>query len=243
MNKNKVIHAISGPRNISTALMYSFAQRPNCEVIDEPFYAAYLKKKDLNHPGKTKTLKLYPNSFGGAIQRVQQFISSSEAKEVYIKNMAQHMVDANWDWAQEAIHVFWIRHPRKVIRSFSKVLPEVSLSDIGIEEQVNQWKGIQKFSGPKIIVNSDEMLNEPEKTFPIICDAIGIPFFKEMLSWPQGRKEYDGAWWPYWYSNVHKSSYFKKGSILGDPLEKKYSKIETEALEYYTELYHQRLVF
>jgi hypothetical protein len=87
------------------------------------------------------------------------------------------------------------------------------------------------------------MLNEPEKTFPIICDAIGIPFFKEMLSWSQGRKEYDGAWWPYWYSNVHKSSYFKKGSILGDPLEKKYSKIETEALEYYTELYHQRLVF
>ena len=86
--------------------MYSFAQRPNCEVIDEPFYAAYLKKKDLNHPGKTKTLKLYPNSFGGAIQRVQQFISSSEAKEVYIKNMAQHMVDASWDWAQEAIHIF-----------------------------------------------------------------------------------------------------------------------------------------
>ena len=243
MNKNKVIHAISGPRNISTALMYSFAQRPNCEVIDEPFYAAYLKKKDLNHPGKTKTLKLYPNSFGGAIQRVQQFISSSEAKEVYIKNMAQHMVDANWDWAQEAIHVFWIRHPRKVIRSFSKVLPDVILSDIGIEEQVNQWKSIQKFSGPKIIVNSDEMLSEPEKTFPIICDAIGIPFFKEMLCWPQGRKEYDGAWWPYWYSNVHKSSYFEKGSKLGNPLEKKYSKIETEALEYYTELYHQRLVF
>jgi hypothetical protein len=243
MNKNKVIHSISGPRNISTALMYSFAQRPNCEVIDEPFYAAYLKKKDLNHPGKMKTLKLYPNSFGGSIQRVQQFISSSEAKEVYIKNMAQHMVNVNWDWAREAIHIFWIRHPRKVIRSFSKVLPDVILSDIGIEEQVNQWKSIQKFSGPKIIVNSDEMLSEPEKTFPIICDAIGIPFFKEMLCWPQGRKEYDGAWWPYWYSNVHKSSYFEKGSKLGNPLEKKYSKIEIEALEYYMELYHQRLVF
>ena len=242
MNKNKVIHSISGPRNISTALMYSFAQRPNCEVIDEPFYAAYLKKKDLDHPGKMETLKSYPNYLDAAIQRVQQFISSSEAKEVYIKNMAHHMVDVNWDWVQDAIHIFWIRHPRKVIRSFSKVLPDVCLSDIGIKEQVNQWRGIQKLNGPKIIIDSDEMLTEPEKTFPIICDAIGIPFFKEMLDWPQGRKEYDGVWWPYWYSNVHKSSYFEKVSKLGDPLETKYSKIEIEALEYYTELYHQRLV-
>ena len=242
MNKNKVIHSISGPRNISTALMYSFAQRPNCEVIDEPFYAAYLKKKDLDHPGKMETLKSYPNYLDAAIQRVQQFISSSEAKEVYIKNMAHHMVDVNWDWVQDAIHIFWIRHPRKVIRSFSKVLPDVCLSDIGIKEQVNQWRGIQKLNGPKIIIDSDEMLTEPEKNFPIICDAIGIPFFKEMLGWPQGRKEYDGVWWPYWYSNVHKSSYFEKVSKLGDPLETKYSKIEIEALEYYTELYHQRLV-
>lgn len=242
MNKNKVIHSISGPRNISTALMYSFAQRPNCEVIDEPFYAAYLKKKDLDHPGKMETLKSYPNYLDAAIQRVQQFISSSEAKEVYIKNMAHHMVDVNWDWVQDAIHIFWIRHPRKVIRSFSKVLPDVCLSDIGIKEQVNQWRVIQKLNGPKIIIDSDEMLTEPEKNFPIICDAIGIPFFKEMLSWPQGRKEYDGVWWPYWYSNVHKSSYFEKVSKLGDPLETKYSKIEIEALEYYTELYHQRLV-
>ena len=48
----KIIHAISGPRNISTALMYSFAQRPGCAVFDEPMYGVYLKKLDPDHPGK-----------------------------------------------------------------------------------------------------------------------------------------------------------------------------------------------
>ena len=29
----------SGPRNISTAMMYSFGNRPDCLAWDEPFYA------------------------------------------------------------------------------------------------------------------------------------------------------------------------------------------------------------
>jgi hypothetical protein len=40
----------SGPRNLSTAMMYAFAQRPDCAVWDEPFYAAYLKMTGLDHP-------------------------------------------------------------------------------------------------------------------------------------------------------------------------------------------------
>ena len=41
----------SGPRNLSTALMRSFGNREDIiEVIDEPFYAAYLKESKKNHP-------------------------------------------------------------------------------------------------------------------------------------------------------------------------------------------------
>ena len=38
----------SGPRNISTALMRSFENRKDTKVYDEPFYAYYLKKTNLN---------------------------------------------------------------------------------------------------------------------------------------------------------------------------------------------------
>ena len=53
----KIIHAISGPRNVSTAIMYSFAQRSGCTVFDEPLYGIYLKDTDVHHPGKEEVLK------------------------------------------------------------------------------------------------------------------------------------------------------------------------------------------
>ncbi len=34
----------SGPRNISTALMRSWENRPDTEVVDEPLYAYYLQR-------------------------------------------------------------------------------------------------------------------------------------------------------------------------------------------------------
>ena len=40
----------SGPRNLSTAMMYAFGARPDFDIIDEPFYAAYLHKTGINHP-------------------------------------------------------------------------------------------------------------------------------------------------------------------------------------------------
>ena len=32
----------SGPRNISTAMMRSWENRPDTQVVDEPFYACFL---------------------------------------------------------------------------------------------------------------------------------------------------------------------------------------------------------
>ena len=55
---SKVICLWASPRNISTALMYSFAQRSEVKVLDEPFYAHYLKNinPDIVHPGKKEIL-------------------------------------------------------------------------------------------------------------------------------------------------------------------------------------------
>ena len=70
----------SGPRNLSTALMRSFASRNDCSVVDEPFYAAYLKVSGKNHPMKDLILKTYnvdPGrvshdcAIGGAITKLQ----------------------------------------------------------------------------------------------------------------------------------------------------------------------------
>ena len=46
----------SGPRNLSTAMMYSFAARRDCAIWDEPFYGAYLRKTGLSHPMREEIL-------------------------------------------------------------------------------------------------------------------------------------------------------------------------------------------
>ncbi len=176
-----ILHAISGPRNISTALLYAFAQRPGCQVVDEPFYGPFLERTGLGHPGRREILAAVPRTAGDAAEAMRRLFEKHPG-EIYLKNMAHHMVDMPWDWASEAAHIFWIRHPRKVIRSFAKVWPQVTLEDIGIHEQVAQWAKIQAFSGPKILVDSDEMLANPAETFPKICAALGIPSMRKCFN-------------------------------------------------------------
>ena len=48
----------SGPRNLSTAMMRSFENRQDTTVLDEPFYAHYLSKTGLDHPGRAAVLLL-----------------------------------------------------------------------------------------------------------------------------------------------------------------------------------------
>lgn len=48
----------SGPRNLSTAMMYAFGNRADCAVVDEPFYAAYLADTGLKHPMRDEILGL-----------------------------------------------------------------------------------------------------------------------------------------------------------------------------------------
>ena len=50
----------SGPRNLSTAMMYAFAQRAECVAVDEPFYAAYLAATGLDHPMRAEVLAAQP---------------------------------------------------------------------------------------------------------------------------------------------------------------------------------------
>ena len=80
----KIINLISGPRNLSTALMYSFSRRPDTKVIDEPFYAHYLDTTGINHPGREETL----NSMSSDINEVLKNINKTNGCEVlFLKNL------------------------------------------------------------------------------------------------------------------------------------------------------------
>src|SRR5690606_17661251 len=60
----------SSPRNISTAMMYSFAQRSDTTVVDEPLYAHYLLQSGAAHPGREGTLQSMENDGQKVIEKV-----------------------------------------------------------------------------------------------------------------------------------------------------------------------------
>ena len=60
----------SCPRNVSTALMYSFIERPDTLVFDEPLYAHYLCVSGAKHPGREDTLISQENDGEKVVQDI-----------------------------------------------------------------------------------------------------------------------------------------------------------------------------
>ena len=201
------INLISSPRNISTALMYSFAQRTDTIVLDEPFYAFYLSTSGADHPGKNEVIVHQPNHE----EDVRKEIFAIRHKPVvFIKNMSHHLEVMDQAFVNDVTNVFFIRDPHQIIASYAQVIENPTMRDIGIEYQFNLWQRLINETQNPIVLDAGFLLQDPESVLPKLCERLGIPFQSSMLKWPAGPKPYDGVWAPYWYSNVHRSTGFEK---------------------------------
>jgi len=209
------INLISGPRNISTALMYSFAQRNDAEVLDEPFYAVYLLKSGVVHPGREEVISALPSTEEG----VRSLIDLKASKPVlFIKNMAHHMEVLDNPFVDRAINVFLIRNPHQIIASYSKVIETPVMRDIGLAYQYSLFKQLVSGGIQPVVIDSARILENPERLLAALCHACGISFDQRMLHWLPGPKPYDGVWATHWYANVHASTGFEHKSKDSGPL-------------------------
>ena len=209
------INLISSPRNISTALMYSFAQRSDTVVLDEPFYAFYLLTSGADHPGREEVLKSQSNSE----EAVKKEIFSIRDKDViFIKNMSHHLEVMDESFVDDVVNVFFIRDPRQIIASYAQVIDKPIMRDIGVEYQFNLWQKLVDRKQSPIVLDAGNLLKGPLSVLNQLCERIGIPFEESMLKWPAGPKTYDGVWAPYWYSNVHRSTGFEPQASSSRPL-------------------------
>ena len=150
----------SGPRNISTAMMRSFENREDTKVIDEPFYAYYLKKSGLVHPGKDQILKSQSNNWHEVVEHITSELPDS-ATIYYQKHMAHHILPNNdMEWVKSFKNCFLIRHPKEVIISYSKKNEIKNARDLGFLQQVQLFKKIKNITGitPAIFDSMDILL-------------------------------------------------------------------------------------
>ena len=83
--------AWSGPRNISTALMRSWENRPDTYVCDEPLYAHYLIQHGLGHPGRQEILRHHETDLSKVIAWLTGAIPAGR-RIFYQKQMAHHLL-------------------------------------------------------------------------------------------------------------------------------------------------------
>jgi len=185
--------------------MYSFAQRKDTKVFDEALYAHYLKSSGAIHPGREDVLLSQENNGNKVVKNVilkkREFIS-------FHKLMTHFLININTDFLSEVINVIFIRNPKEIIFSYSKVIPNPTMDDIGVEKQYKLYLELEKNGQIPIVLDSKYLLRNPELILKKLCSLLNISFDSKMLKWERGTKEEDGTWAKYWYENVHNSTSF-----------------------------------
>ena len=228
----------SGPRNISTALMRSWSSRGDSFVSDEPFYAYYLKEQQLKHPMYKEIIEHYPNTYDDVVTSLTSEIPNDKEHR-YQKHMAHHLIDLNnINWINQFENCILIRHPKSVINSYIKKNTLNHIDELGYPQQYKIMKYLDSIDKKFIVIDSDILLNNPEKILSQWCNSINLKFDNSMLSWKKGSQPQDGIWWKHWYDNVITTTHFQKFLAKQNELDKKYQSIYDEALDYYNKLYY-----
>ena len=220
----------SCPRNVSTALMYSFRQRPDTLVFDEPLYAHYLQTSGAQHPGRKDILRSQETDGEEVIQNI---ILKNYQKHSFFKLMTHFLINVDKQFLKQVINIIFIRNPKKIISSYSKIIKSPKISDIGIKMQFDLFNYLDKNNSKAIVLDSKYLLENPSKILKKLCKIIDIPYFEDMLIWEKGPKKEDGIWAKYWYENVHHSTSFLPYVDKDHRIDKDLKFLYQECLPYY----------
>lgn len=232
----------SGPRNISTAMMRSWGNRIDTIVVDEPFYAYYLRAADKKHPGTDEVIANGETDWRNVVAQLTGPIPNG--REIFFqKQMTHHQLpEVDRRWLGALTNCFLIRDPAEVITSYIRKNDDPMLEDLGFVQQAAIFAWVrEKTDQQPPVVDARDVLANPERMLRLLCEAIGVTFDKAMLSWPPGLRDTDGVWAKHWYSEVAKSTSFQPSKPKNEPVPERLREIEQRCREYYERLYEHRL--
>lgn len=233
------INLWSGPRNVSTALMYSFAQRPDTRVVDEPLYGHYLRVSGAEHPGCDEVMAAVDCDGERVVRQV--ILGPCDRPVFFLKQMAHHLVDLQQGFLSQTTNVLLIRDPAEVLRSLRHQLGTPRLADTGIAVQSALFDDLRRGGEEPPVVDSRELLLSPEAVLARLCAQLGLDPDPGMLSWPAGGRAEDGVWAPHWYANVHRSTGFAPYRLKTGEFPERLRPVLDEARPHYERLLRHAL--
>lgn len=221
----------SGPRNVSTALMYAFAQRPDTRVLDEPLYAHYLRASGAEHPGAAEVLAAMDPDGPRVLREV--VLGPCDRPVLFMKHMAHHLVGLDLGFLARVRGVLLVRDPAEVLPSLARQIPMPTLRDTGLAVQADLLRRARAAGRDLPVLDARLLLRDPRGVLSALCARLEIPFDEAMLSWPAGPRPEDGVWAPHWYHNVHRSTGFRPYRPTREPLPSRLAPLLAECRPYY----------
>ncbi len=200
------VNVWSGPRNVSTALMYAFRQRPDTTVLDEPLYGYYLRVTGADHPGAGEVVAAMETD---GHEVVRTILGPWPTPVLVCKQMAHHLVALDDAWLDRCRNVLLVREPTEVLASYTEQVDRPTLEMLGYPTQVRLLEAADTAGVDLPIVDARLLLSDPRGVLARLCDRLGLAFTDAMLTWPAGPKPEDGVWAPHWYAGVHGSTGFQ----------------------------------
>jgi hypothetical protein len=208
----------SGPRNVSTAFMRAWENRPDTIVVDEPFYAHYLAATGLDHPGREEVIAHHESDWRRVVESLLAPLPAGVGI-LYQKQMSHHLLpDMGREWLGSMTHGFLIRDPAPMLASLEDKLGRFDLDATGLPQQVEIFDFVVRTTGRvPPVVDSADLLAAPEAMLRALCAALGVPFSSRMLAWPAGPRATDGVWAKHWYDRVERSTGFEPAAATKAP--------------------------
>lgn len=225
----------SGPRNVSTAVMYAFAQRTDTRVVDEPLYAHYLRVSDADHPGREDVLAAQDQDGDAVVRDI--VLGASDRPVLFIKQMAHHLVELDLGFLDRTVNAFLIRDPEEMLPSLANQIPNPNLRDTGLALQTNLFDRLQGLGQMPAVLDARELLLNPRAVLQQFCEGIKLDFDPAMLSWPAGGLAEDGVWARHWYHNIHRSTGFAPYQSKSEPFPERLKPLLKECRPHYERLY------
>ncbi len=200
------INLWSGPRNVSTAVMYAFRERSDTSVVDEPLYAYYLARTGVEHPAVQDVIRSQ-NTDGETVVKTM-LLGPSETPVRFFKHMAHHLGGLDPWFLGEMENLLLTRDPREMLPSLIRQVPNPTIEGTSLPMQVRILERIIESGGQPFVIESKRLLLDPEGVLRTVCSRLGLDWEPGMLTWEEGSKPEDGVWAPHWYQNVHRSTGF-----------------------------------